>query len=103
MQRVSRACLVELVWRARHHSSERLVGYRRCRSPEGVTGALLRVYEECIILEIRQGLSATVHAQLSDVQNEMNGLLTEDREVVMVHGDTVRAVPLPASVRDRGA
>ncbi|MEV0913386.1 hypothetical protein AB0I93_03755 [Streptomyces sp. NPDC049967] len=35
---------------------------------------------------------------LSDVQNETNGLLAEDREVIKMRGDAVRAVTLPGSI-----
>ncbi|MFI7364804.1 glycoside hydrolase family 2 protein [Streptomyces sp. NPDC050149] len=86
-----------------HRSSERLFGYRRYRSSEDLTRAFLRLHEEQIIPAIRQGLSATVYTQLSDVQDEMNGLLTEDREVVKMHDDTVRAVTSRLRYETRGA
>ena len=34
---------------------------------------------------IEQGLSAAVYTQLSDVEDEVNGLLTYDRKVVKVN------------------
>ncbi len=37
------------------------------------------------------GLSATVYTQLSDVEDEVNGLLTYDREVLKLDPDAVRA------------
>ncbi|WP_106396419.1 glycoside hydrolase family 2 protein [Actinocorallia populi] len=75
-----------------HRSSEKLFGYRRYRSSEDLTRAFQRLHEEQIIPAIPRGLSATVYTQLSDVQDEMNGLLTQDREVVKLHGETVRSV-----------
>ena len=39
-----------------------------------------------------QGLSATVYTQLSDVEDETNGLLTYDRRVVKIEASNVRAV-----------
>ncbi|GAA2733448.1 glycoside hydrolase family 2 protein [Actinocorallia aurantiaca] len=75
-----------------HRSSERLFGYRRYRSSGDLTRAFVRLHEEQIIPAISRGLSATVYTQLSDVQDEMNGLLTQDREVVKLHGEAVRAV-----------
>jgi len=37
--------------------------------------------KEVIEPEIKKGLSATVYTQLSDVEEEVNGILTYDREV----------------------
>ena len=37
-----------------------------------------------------RGLGATVYTQLSDVEDELNGLLTYDREVLKLPEDLVR-------------
>ena len=41
---------------------------------------------------IAAGLAATVYTQLSDVEDETNGLLTYDRRVMKIDEGTVRAV-----------
>ena len=40
----------------------------------------------------RQALSATVYTQLSDVEDEVNGLLTYDRKVCKVDMERIRAI-----------
>ncbi|ROO85629.1 glycosyl hydrolase family 2 [Actinocorallia herbida] len=75
-----------------HRSSARLFGYRRYTSPDALTRAFVRLHEQQIIPAIPHGLSATVYTQLSDVQDEMNGLLTQDREVTKLDAEAVRAV-----------
>ena len=39
---------------------------------------------------MKKGLSATVYTQVSDVEFEVNGMLTYDRELVKLDEDTVR-------------
>ena len=39
---------------------------------------------------IEDGLSAIVYTQLSDVEDETNGLITYDRRVVKIDEDTMR-------------
>ena len=41
---------------------------------------------------VRQGLAATVYTQLTDVEDEVNGILTYDRRVLKLDAGTVRAV-----------
>ncbi len=45
---------------------------------------------EPLVRAAREGLSATVYTQLSDVEDELNGLLTWDREVLKLDADVVR-------------
>ena len=41
---------------------------------------------------VRRGLAATVYTQLTDVEDELNGLLTWDREVLKIDADVIRSV-----------
>ncbi|CAN5515345.1 glycoside hydrolase family 2 [soil metagenome] len=41
--------------------------------------------------DVRRGLSATVYTQVSDVEDELKGLLTYDREVLKLDAEVVRA------------
>ena len=45
-----------------------------------------------MIPAIKKGLSATVYTQVSDVEFEVNGLLTYDREIVKLDEAAVKAV-----------
>ncbi|MBR3691921.1 MAG: glycoside hydrolase family 2 [Clostridia bacterium] len=67
-------------------------GYSTCRDASAFTDALQRLYREEIIPAIRGGLSAAVLTQLSDVEDETNGLLTYDRQVVKVDEAIMRSL-----------
>ena len=56
-------------------------GYRRFKSKEALTEALKALYRNEIIPAKARGLCASVYTQLSDVEDEQNGLLTYDRRV----------------------
>jgi len=51
-------------------------GYKRASSCEELIRSYRRLYEEEILPARAQGLSATVYTQLTDVEDELNGLLT---------------------------
>ena len=48
--------------------------------------------EEDIINNIPKGLSASIYTQLSDVEEETNGFITFDREVIKVNPDLIKAI-----------
>lgn len=66
----------------------------RYDTPDRLGAAFARLHAEQIVPAIPRGLSATVYTQLSDVEDELNGLLTYDREVLKLPEDLVRAVNL---------
>ncbi len=57
-------------------------GYKRFDSANSFKFALKDLYAEQIRPAWEQGLAAAVYTQLSDVENELNGLITYDRRVV---------------------
>ena len=60
-------------------------GYKAIENSEALTEALGRLYLDEVLPEIeKNGLCATVLTQVSDVEDEINGLLTYDRRVVKV-------------------
>jgi hypothetical protein len=75
-----------------HSVSNTEFGYRRFRSPALLTEAFRRLHTDQIIPAVSRGLAATVYTQLSDVEDETNGLLTYDRRVLKIPADEVRAV-----------
>lgn len=52
--------------------------------PEKLQEELLALYRREILASIEDGLSAAVYTQVSDVEDETNGLLTYDRQVLKV-------------------
>lgn len=75
-----------------HDWSDLEFGYRHFESAGELAAAFLALHEEQVAPAVRAGLSATVYTQLSDVEDELNGLLTWDREVLKVPADVVRRV-----------
>jgi len=73
-------------------SPNKSFGYRIYKSPEKFEEAFKKLYEKRIIPNIEKGLSATVYTQVSDVEEEINGLVTYDRKVIKLPVDTVKAL-----------
>lgn len=59
-------------------------GYQIYDTTSELKKAYEKLYEEELAPLVKQGLSATVYTQLSDVEDEINGLLTYDRKVCKV-------------------
>ena len=53
---------------------------------------LEKLYLEQIIPAKEKGLCAAIYTQLSDVEDETNGLLSYDRAVCKVDGERMRAI-----------
>jgi hypothetical protein len=75
-----------------HSSSDTVYGYRHYKSRAELMRGLTNLFEKEIIPAIRNGLSAAVYTQLSDVEEEVNGLLTYDREIVKADADAMLAL-----------
>ena len=59
-------------------------GYKFFTDGDKFREAMITLYEEQVMPAINNGLCATVLTQVSDVEDEINGLLTYDRRVVKV-------------------
>ncbi len=77
---------------AGHVWGSKRFGYRRYRTPAALARAYVRLHREQLLPAISEGLAALVYTQLSDVEDEDNGLLTYDRMVEKIPADTLRAV-----------
>lgn len=74
------------------YSPNNQFGYRIYKKPEALEKALVKLYKKTIVPKIDKGLSATVYTQVSDVEQEMNGLVTFDRRVIKVPIETMRKI-----------
>ncbi len=63
-----------------HGEGKKNFGYRRMKTKEDFADALQKLIDHEILPAQEKGLSACVYTQLSDVEDELNGLLTFDRE-----------------------
>ena len=61
---------------------------------------LEKLYTKTIIPKIDKGLSATVYTEVSDVEQEMNGLVTYDRRVIKVPVDLMRKINAQLKIKD---
>ncbi|MBQ4055325.1 MAG: glycoside hydrolase family 2 [Clostridia bacterium] len=69
-------------------------GYTSYKTPKEFEAALLRLYREEIIPAIKCGLSGAILTQVSDVEDETNGLVTYDRRVVKVDAEAMSELAL---------
>src|SRR3974377_2450910 len=69
--------------------AEKNWGYRSFNNAQELTGAYLDLIAKLFPLIKSKGLSAAVYTQTSDVEVEVNGLMTYDREVVKMDAKRV--------------
>jgi beta-galactosidase/beta-glucuronidase len=67
-----------------HSFSSQIYGYRIYKTKEELNERYQEVFDQTIAGLVKQGLSATVYTQLSDVEDEVNGLFTYDRKICKV-------------------
>ena len=68
----------------RHSLTNKLYGYKKFDDKLKLMEGITKLYEEKIIRNIPKGLSGCIYTQLSDVEDECNGIFTFDREVIKV-------------------
>lgn len=66
--------------------------YRSFKTPERLLAQYRSLMEDQILPAKEQGLAACIYTQLSDVENETNGLLTFDRKVIKLPAMEVREI-----------
>ena len=71
---------------------EKSFGYQMYANKVALTNAYKALHEKQIIPNIKKGLSATVYTQVSDVEFEVNGILSYDRELVKIDEDVLRDI-----------
>jgi len=86
-----------------HRSTTREFGYRRYRTAAQLWAALKQLWERELLPAVNGPLTAFVYTQLSDVEDEVNGLVTDDREVIKVPVDQLRQLNDTLSARSRMA
>ena len=75
-----------------HRYGEDTFQYKGFNSEKELTDAFVTMYERDIIPAKALGLSAAIYTQLSDVEDELNGLITYDRKVVKMDKNRVLEV-----------
>ena len=67
-----------------HSSVDRVYGYRKYATSQELTAAYRDLIENHLFSLVDAGLSGAVYTQLSDIEEEVNGLVTYDRRVVKI-------------------
>ena len=67
-------------------------GYGGCKTLEQLTQAVQKLYLEEVLPCVEKGLCAAIYTQVSDVEDEINGLLTYDRKLCKVTAEIMAPV-----------
>lgn len=71
---------------------DKTYGYKTCKTKEEFTSDLEKLYLTEIVPMIVKGLNATVLTQVSDVEDETNGLVTYDRKIIKPDVDRMKRI-----------
>ena len=74
-----------------HITTEKAYGYGTAKTQEALAKRYDKLVRKSVLPQIRRGLSAIIYTQVSDVEDEINGILTYDREVVKLPKETALA------------
>ena len=76
-------CLIRRLSAEAEHlfNPEKAYGYKTCKTKKDYQEALRKLYSEKVLPAVEKGLCAAIYTQVSDVEDEINGLLTYDRKV----------------------
>ena len=67
-------------------------GYRKYHTSSTLTLAIEVLWKRDLFPNLKNGLSAAVYTEVSDVEDETNGLLTYDREILKVDGESISRI-----------
>jgi len=72
-----------------HLACDKKFGYQKYATIEELTANYKRLWDEEIYPNLEKGLSAAIYTQTSDIEEEVNGIMTYDREVDKLELKTV--------------
>ena len=71
-----------------HTFGESVYGYRTLNDRQEYENSICELYDRSVRALVKKGASGFVYTQVSDVEDEINGLVTYDRQVIKI--DTAR-------------
>ena len=82
---------------------EKSYGYGSCESLEALNEAVVKLYMDEVLPCVENGLCAAIYTQVSDVEDEINGLVTYDRKVEKMQPERMLLVAeaLQQAVREK--
>ena len=75
-----------------HEPPRKTYGYGTAKSREELTARYKKLQLGAVLPQLQKGLSALVYTQLTDVEDEVNGLFTYDRTAIKPDANAVRSV-----------
>ena len=75
-----------------HEPPRKTYGYGTVKSREELTARYKKLQLGAVLPQLQKGLSALVYTQLTDVEDEVNGLFTYDRTAIKPDANAVRSV-----------
>jgi len=72
-----------------HLACEKKFGYQKYATTDALTDNYKRLWNEEIYPNLSRGLSSAIYTQTSDIEEEVNGIMTYDREVDKLSVNTV--------------
>ena len=72
-----------------HTTTDKVYGYGTAKNKEELSERYRKLMEEKMLPQLKRGLSALVYTQVSDVEDEVNGIMTYDREVIKIHEEVL--------------
>ena len=51
---------------------------------------IINAYERMVLPAIEKGLCGSIYTQVSDIEDEINGIMTYDREIIKVDEEKLR-------------
>ena len=73
-------------------NTEKTYGYGACKSTEELTDRIVNMYNVMVIPGIKGGVCGCVYTQVSDVEDEINGMYTYDREICKVNKEKMQTL-----------
>jgi len=73
-----------------HSYSSKKYGYRNFQNKKALSDGYDKLLRELVLPAFENGLSASVYTQLSDIEEEVNGIFTYDREILKLDGEMLR-------------
>ncbi len=67
-----------------HSEPKELYGYKKYKDRIKLSADILSLFETSVLRNIEKGLAGSIYTQVSDVEDECNGLFTADRKVIKV-------------------
>lgn len=73
-----------------HLPSDKEFGYRIYESKSELMEGYRQLWQKQILTQITSGLSAAIYTQTTDIEGEINGLYTYDREVLKIEAEMIQ-------------